>query len=393
MSMYLNLSNFSNIFTILKSINNLIHNNNVINHISVNEYFIKKKNISLENDKEIDKNAVHLKAQFQKLFNTNTYQISYFDSYSRKSKTDNFENKRDFKKAFILYAKNRLLPLRFNKFRRFNRKEIYEKPFDFTKILSYHKQRVSKKITSNNFVSNELDLKIEVYKWLLNKNKEAVIIPEYSIGNRRADYLSLNTKKINSTIVEIKSELDTFNRLEEQLKTYSYIGNNIYLAIDIKQYEKFKTKNIILDNHIGILIFDNSKSKKIYELKRATKNPNMQDYPFIQFLSYIDINNAFTGCKCSSRFSKEQKKQIIERYINKKIYNQFAYDILCNRHIIESDIRKKLFYKNEIIKAVASAKELKINRFDTTGKQSIYLTSYIKDKNILYCENHKTIKK
>lgn len=390
MSLYLNLQE-QNLFSIIKRLDSLIQNQYVINHISIRRYYLKEKDFSLQDNKEINKEAVSLKTQFQKPFNSNTYQITHFDCYGRKIKTETFENKRDFRRALIRYSNGKLIPMRFNKFGKFKTREKYKDildtlkdKFDYDNVLSYHKQRVSKKLTSNTFVSNELDIKIEVYKWLLKKNKDAVIIPEYSIGNRRADYISLDTKKINTTIIEIKSELDTFDRLEAQLKTYTSIANTVYLAIDIKQYEKLKNKNIELPAHIGVLIYDNNKSKKLIEFKKASKNNDIQEHPFIQFLSYNDINNAFSGFKYSSKFSKEQKEEIIDKFINKKIHNQFSYDILCNRHIIESDKRKELFYNNDYINSVASSKQLKINRFDVSGKYVITLSSYIKDKEILY---------
>lgn len=390
MSLYIN-TNKKPIFEIMKKLDELIHSQNVVNHISIRNYYLKEENSHLEDNKEINKEAVSLKAQFQKLFNSDTYQITYFDSYGRKSSVHTFENKRDFKKAFYKYANGKLFSFRFNKFGK--RKAIekhkdlldtYGEYFDGSKVLSYHKQRVSKKLTSNTFVSNELDLKIEVYKWLLKKNKDAVIIPEYSIGNRRADYISFDTKKIDVTIVEIKSELDTFDRLEAQLQQYSSIANNIYLALDIKQYEKLTTKNIIIPSYVGILIYNNSNKRKLEETKKTLKNPFIKELPFIDFLSYNDINSAFTGFKYSSKFTKEQKQELMNKNIKQDILNSFSYDILCNRHIIESDKRKDLFYQNELLLSVSSSKELKINRFDVTGKYAITLSSYVKDKNMLY---------
>lgn len=390
MSLYINTSK-KPIFEIIKKLDELIHSQNVINHISIRNYYLKEENSHLEDNKEINKEAVSLKAQFQKLFNSDTYQITYFDSYGRKSSVETFENKRDFKKAFYKYANGKLFSFRFNKFgmikTRIKHKDLldtYGEHFDGSKVLSYHKQRISKKLTSNTFVSNEMDIKIEVYKWLLKKNKDAVIIPEYSIGNRRADYISFDTKKIDVTIVEIKSELDTFDRLEAQLQQYSSIANNIYLALDVKQYEKLNIKNIIIPSYVGILIYTNSNKRKLEEIKQTSKNLFIKENPFIDFLSYNDINSAFTGFKYSSKFTKEQKQEIMNKYINQDILNRFSYDILCNRYIIESDKRKNLLYQNEFILSVSSSKELKINRFDVTGKYTITLSSYIKDKDILY---------
>lgn len=390
MSLYINTSK-KPIFEIIKKLDELIHSQNVINHISIRNYYLKEENSHLEDNKEINKEVVSLKAQFQKLFNSDTYQITYFDSYGRKSSVETFENKRDFKKAFYNYASGKLFPFRFNKFgkRKVREKhkdliETYGEYFDGSKVLSYHKQRVSKKLTSNTFVSNEMDVKIEVYKWLLKKNKDGVIIPEYSIGNRRADYISFDTKKIDVTIIEIKSELDTFDRLEAQLQQYSSIANNIYIALDIKQYKKLSIKNIIIPPHVGVFIYNNSSKRKLEEIKKPSKNPLIKEQPFVDFLSYNDINSAFTGFKYSSKFTKEQKQELMNKYIKQDILNSFSYDILCNRYIIESDKRKDLFYQNEFLLSASSSKELKINRFDVAGKYTITLSSYIKDKSMLY---------
>lgn len=385
MSHFINTSSSSNIFSLLLRLNNLIENDFVINHIAISNYHLENSNLVIEDNKNIPSDAVNLKAQFQKLYNSEKYQITIFDTYGKKKDVDIFDNKRDFKKAFIKYGNGKLFSLRFGKFNKYT-KDYYKEEcleFDYTKILTYHKQRISKKLTSNVFVSNEKDLKIEVYKWLLKKNKDAVIIPEYTVGNRRADYISFDTKKISCTIVEIKSELDTFERLEAQLDTYSKVANFVYLAIDKKQYEKLISKNIHVPNHVGLLIFDYSKKNKLQEIKK-TNNIEHTDYPFIQFLSYSDINNSFTSFKYSSKLSKEQKEKFIEQSINKEIINRFAYDILCNRHIIESDKRKELLKNIDIDKSVASSKELKINRFDNGGKYFMTLHRYIEDKDILY---------
>ena len=382
MSFYINTSSSSNIFSLLIRLNNLIENDFVINHISISNYHLENSNIIIEDNKNIPSNAVNLKAQFQKLYNSEKYQITIFDTYGKKKNVDIFDNKRDFKKAFYNYANGKLFSLRFNRFGKIKSRYAY-KDMSYDNVLSFHKQRVSKKITSDKFVSNEKDLKIEVYKFLLQKNKDAVIIPEYTIGNRRADYISFDDKKINCTIVEIKSELDTFERLEAQLETYSKIANNIYLAIDKKQYEKLQSKNITLPGHIGILIFDNSKRKKLDEVKKAARLDHKKEYQFIPFLSYSDINNSFVGFKYSSKLSKEQKESFIEQCIEKDILNSFSYAIVKNRFIVESDRRKSYLKNGDIDNAVASAKELKINRFND-GNSTISLYSYIEDKDILY---------
>jgi len=386
MSKYINTSISKNIFSVSKRLTELIESNNVVNHIKISSYELEEFNISkLEDNQDIPSKAVQLKSQFKKIYGTKSdYEMITFDSYGKIKEIKTFNNIISFKKAFIRYASGKLYSHKYNKFGKIkNRIYVDEWIADYSDSFSYHKQRVSKKITSDVFVSNEKDLKIEVYKWLLKKNKYAVIIPEYTIGNRRADYISFDDKKIDCTIVEIKSELDTFERLEAQLEAYSKIANTVYLAIDKKQYEKLQSKNITVPGHIGLLIFDNSKRKKLDEVKKAARLDHKKDYQFIPFLSYSDINNSFVGFKYSSKLSKEQKESFIEQCIEKDILNSFSYAIVKNRFIVESDRRKSYLKNGDIDNAVASAKDLKINRFNDDNS-TISLYSYIEDKDILY---------
>ena len=386
MSKYINTSISKNIFSVSKRLTELIESNNVVNHIKISSYELEEFNISkLEDNQDIPSKAVQLKSQFKKIYGTKSdYEMITFDSYGKIKEIKTFNNIISFKKAFIRYASGKLYSHKYNKFGKIkNRIYVDEWIADYSDSFSYHKQRVSKKITSDVFVSNEKDLKIEVYKWLLKKNKDAVIIPEYTIGNRRADYISFDDKKIDCTIVEIKSELDTFERLEAQLEAYSKIANTVYLAIDKKQYEKLQSKNITVPGHIGLLIFDNSKRKKLDEVKKAARLDHKKDYQFIPFLSYSDINNSFVGFKYSSKLSKEQKESFIEQCIEKDILNSFSYAIVKNRFIVESDRRKSYLKNGDIDNAVASAKDLKINRFNDDNS-TISLYSYIEDKDILY---------
>lgn len=112
MSLYINTNNIS-IYNLIKRLDNLIENQYVINHISIIRYYLNEDDFILEDDKEIKKEAVHLKAQFQKLYNSKNYQITHFDSYGRKSKTEIYENKKEFRKAFYRYANGKLIPYRF----------------------------------------------------------------------------------------------------------------------------------------------------------------------------------------------------------------------------------------------------------------------------------------
>lgn len=372
MSKIINFQEYKTIFKLSKYIENLLNDNYVINHIRKNNAGIE--NIKLQNS--------YLQAQFEKVFNSNSYKITIFNIYGKKIKENLYTNKVDFKKAFLKYSNGKLHSLKSNKFGKIKSKyqiELYE-----DEILSYHKKRVSKKITSDTFVSNEEDLKMEVYKMLLKQDKEAIIIPEYSINNSRADYVSFKKNTIDTTIIEIKSSLDNFSRLEKQIKDYYTIANKIYLAIDIELYNKLKKSKIVVPNYIGIFIFDNNKKQKLYKLNEAIYIKHDNDFQFIKSLSYTDIIEAFNGFKFSSKLSFDDKKKYMNNFIDKNILNNFSYKIVCNRYSFESERRKSLYYKCDFKLALSSSKDLSINRFNHNNITKLNFSDYDINKNALF---------
>ena len=372
MSKIINFQEYKTIFKLSKYIESLLNDNYVINHIRKNNTDIE--NIKLQNS--------YLQAQFEKVLYSNSYKITIFNIYGKKIKENLYTNKVDFKKAFLKYSNGKLHSLKSNKFGKIKSKyqiELYE-----DEILSYHKKRVSKKITSDTFVSNEEDLKMEVYKMLLKQDKEAIIIPEYSINNSRADYVSFKKDTIDTTIIEIKSSLDNFSRLEKQIKDYYTIANKIYLAIDIELYNKLKKSKIVVPNYIGIFIFDNNKKQKLYKLNEAIYIKHDNDFQFIKSLSYTDIVEAFNGFKFSSKLSFDDKKKYMNNFIDKNILNNFAYKIVCNRYLFESERRKSLYYKGDFKLALSSSKDLSINRFNHNNNTKLNFSDYDINKNALF---------
>lgn len=372
MSKIINFQEYKTIFKLSKYIENLLNDNYVINHIRKNNADIE--NIKLQNS--------YLQAQFEKVLYSNSYKITIFNIFGKKIKENLYTNKVDFKKAFLKYSNGKLHSLKSNKFGKIKSKyqiELYE-----DEILSYHKKRVSKKITSDTFVSNEEDLKMEVYKMLLKQDKEAIIIPEYSINNSRADYVSFKKDTIDTTIIEIKSSLDNFSRLEKQIKDYYTIANKIYLAIDIELYNKLKKSKIVVPNYIGIFIFDNNKKQKLYKLNEAIYIKHDNDFQFIKSLSYTDIVEAFNGFKFSSKLSFDDKKKYMNNFIDKNILNNFAYKIVCNRYLFESERRKSLYYKGDFKLALSSSKDLSINRFNHNNITKLNFSDYDINKNALF---------
>lgn len=369
----------------IKYLLNLIESKNIINHqriyTSTNNL---KTNIERNRNKKNTLALSELEHRYNNSDKTNimqflkneddTYSIYYFDSYGIKLSKKTLILKRvDFIKALIRYIKSK--------------RHLFQTSINH--YITYHKKRVSRKavaLEKNIFISNEEDIKAEVYNWLISSAlTPMIVIPEFSIGKNRVDYISFDINRINTVLVEIKSGLDNFNRLQKQLDSYNKIGSYVYIALDIKKYNELIKKDISVPSNVGILVYDNSKpdSKKLKEVKKAKKNIFNKDV-FISYLSYSDWVMASSGFKYSSKFSKEQFQNLVQNNISKDALIQFSYDALIMRYKKESDLRKE-YFPSDIKKSVGSSKNIGIDRFSSSSF-NISLKDYINNDLFLYKE-------
>lgn len=120
----------------------------------------------------------------------------------------------------------------------------------------------------------EQEAKEIVISYLLKKNKHDIAIPEVSIGKNNSVRSDIFTINGDISIYEIKTEVDTLARLDNQLKYYQQYANKIYVVVDKKFLNKLK-----IDEKIGI-----------YELRKNTikliKEASHIDLPVENYLDY-----------------------------------------------------------------------------------------------------------
>jgi len=318
----------------------------------------------------VDEKPLKSTIKKQYLFKNKKYYIYYFDSYGIKNNRKTKELNKD---DFLVY------------FNRDIKNKTKYKESDY--FFDYHKQRVPRKANNNN-LTDEFDIKKLVYEWLLKKDKEAVIVPEFGIGNKRADYISLGSK--NTYVVEIKSELDTFDRLEEQLSKYQFIGNYIYMALHISKYSKLLGLNLNIPDNVGILVIENNKLKQI---KRAIKN-KFDKSIFKEYASFEECLNIFRGFKWASKFHKDQLVKIFKEKVSLKTQYDYFYEVLKNRHLKESNLRKEAFKNDDLEKALGSSKQLGISRLQINNIYTIkQYNSTLLQNDILYNYYNETVDK
>ena len=120
----------------------------------------------------------------------------------------------------------------------------------------------------------------------------AYVINECRIGKSRADSVILNG---TSTVYEIKSEYDTFLRLEQQLNDYKQAFEYVYIVVPTSTVEKLK--NSLKDFNVGILELNNNDS--LTKIREAKSNKE-----------YFDKNIIF------DILNQREYKSIVHKYFN-----------------------------------------------------------------------------
>lgn len=175
-------------------------------------------------------------------------------------------------------------------------------------------------------MSNEIEIRTATRKWFEKKHKTLELQDEFTQWSIpvRPDLFGATKKKIIS--IEIKSDKDSFARMDRQLLGYINFSSSIYVALDSIHVNKFMKNyggNGRFD-HVGILSYE----KGNLTLERSARDlgiPLLYKYLWSQ-----ELYNFFGEFKGRSKIAKDQ------RTLSELIENIFTY-----REV--SEISKKIF--------------------------------------------------
>lgn len=118
------------------------------------------------------------------------------------------------------------------------------------------------------------------------------LINEFRVGSSLADLVLFNG---TSTVYEIKTELDSHERLSDQLSEYQKAFTKICLVVHHSQEEKYL--DIVQDSSIGLKVL--SKQFHLSDRKEAEKNVGKLDIPTmfkcLRKAEYTNILNTYYG--------------------------------------------------------------------------------------------------
>lgn len=149
------------------------------------------------------------------------------------------------------------------------------------------------------------------------------MLTEFRVGNCKADVVVVNG---TSAVYEIKSELDSFARLENQVKNYLKIFDYINVITSASQVNKLKS---ILPDKAGILLLTNRNTiSTIRESKSNRKNTNQSIlFDSLRKNEYVKAIKEYFGIVPdvpNTQIYKECKK------LFSKIPAELAHDLTIN---------------------------------------------------------------
>ncbi|UIR54772.1 sce7726 family protein [Sphingobacterium sp. SRCM116780] len=144
------------------------------------------------------------------------------------------------------------------------------KPRCLSDLISYSYQILEQQYRHEYIYKNKLlnDFVMEYYAM-----DDTILLNEFRIGQSIADAVLING---TNKVFEIKTELDTPERLESQLNDYYKAFTEVYLFTHISLLDKYLS---ILPNYVGVLIY--TEEGEVAQFRPAINNKEFLDASFM----------------------------------------------------------------------------------------------------------------
>lgn len=198
--------------------------------------------------------------------------------------------------------------------------------------------------------------KNEIIRQILLKNHptKAKLYTEVEIHDSKADVVIMNG---TSTVYEIKTELDTFDRLTKQLAAYKLVFDKIYV---ITHHSKLNALLSIVKIDIGVMVLnEEGEIQKVREAK-SNKEKTKPEYIFNllrreEYLKIIKDHYGFMPDVSPVNIFKTCKKLFVK--LNPELAHKYMVKALRTRNIPAH--RKTLFHSlPDSLKLIAASGKL-----------------------------------
>jgi hypothetical protein len=209
------------------------------------------------------------------------------------------------------------------------------------------------KVICKNFLNESVIKSAFIRKFSIKKSpKNTVTIFELNVGNSRADICMVNGK---SMVFEIKTEYDSFNRLENQLNDYIDAFQYVNVVVPSRNADLIQQH---IPDFVGIITYtqnlNGSISFKVF--RDPIENLQMNSYIQLQSLTKKQITSNFEFLDLSDKeviieniianYSKKDITDVFNNCIKLKYLNKWKYLQSVYKDIYPLDYQ--WFFKNNI---------------------------------------------
>jgi len=186
---------------------------------------------------------------------------------------------------------------------------------------------------------NEATIKAAFIDNILKNQTNQIVIFEFNVKNSRADLCKING---NSTVFEIKTDLDNEVRLEKQLQDYSSVFEQIFIICSEARYQNLKDT---LHESVGAYTYSRNQNGRIqFTLtKKAQKNQAIDSQVQLEALTKKELTHFYPIYKTLEK--KEMIYNIARKYAKTTINKTF-------KEALKMRYKKRweflLFYKESI---------------------------------------------
>lgn len=224
---------------------------------------------------------------------------------------------------------------------------------NLSELFEYSYKKLLKGYRNEYLYKNSIANKILLGKYSLNT---ATMISEFRVASSKADTLILNG---TSHIYEIKTELDSLDRLEKQLVNYLSFAEYVCVVTDKKHVSKLLEK---IPENVGIIEFTNRNTLKVVKKPLSNiKNLNLRVmFDSLRQTEYVEVIKSYYGSTpdVPNTLLYKECKKLFEN-IPVQIAHSYILKELKKRHISKF---KKEFIKNAPNSLKASAICTNLNR-------------------------------
>jgi len=211
-----------------------------------------------------------------------------------------------------------------------------------TRTVAFKQFKTKKTINGKVQKTGEDDIRIELDKYIKEEYPNESDKDEYTTYplKSRADKCIFTKNGIH--VFEIKSEKDSFARLENQIKDYKTYAEKVTIVLHVKKLSAFMKNHTHLLDGVGLMVYYNKDIPLEMKIKPKKLIPVEKKLFLLWSQELADLLSIFRGCsKCTSSHTREI---VASEVFTKQQAHKITNIILSDRFSKKTTDKKQVNY-------------------------------------------------